>query len=375
MRKSRYSAEQIAAALRQAEQGTPVAEITRKLGIAEATFYLWKKRFGRLGTPEIRELRQLREENTRLKHIVADLTLDRQVLQDVLKKKVVRRVRRIAVQPQVRTTWQLSERRSCAILGVNRKALHYQPVRRDDPVLRRRIKEIATTRIRYGYKRITVLLRREGWLVNVKRVRRMYREEGLALRARVPKRRRAVIVREARVIPTAPNQSWSMDFMHDVLADGTKIRLLIIVDNFSRESLALEADYGFKSTQVVEVLRRLITGRGLPQRIQCDNGPEFQSVQLDQWAYWNRVKLDFSRPGRPSDNAFCESFNNRVRQELLNPHWFTSLLDVRSRAAEWQRDYNTNHPHSSLANLTPAEFAKRATNMSLQAAISGVAVE
>jgi len=180
-------------------------------------------------------------------------------------------VRRTATLPQIRTAWRLSERRACKILDVNRKMLHYRSVKRDDPVLRTRIKEIARIRIRYGHKRIHVLLRREAWLVNHKRVRRIYREEGLSLRARSPKRRRAAIVREARVIPTAPNQSWSMDFMHDLLADGTKIRLLTIVDNFSRESLALEVDYGFKSPQVVEVLQRVLAERASPERIHCDN--------------------------------------------------------------------------------------------------------
>ena len=296
MRKSRYSDEQIAAALRQAEAGTPIADITRKLGISEATFYAWRKRFGSLGTPEIRELRQLREENTRLKRLVADLTLDRQVLQDVVKKKVVRHVRRTTILPKVRELWRLSERRACAVLDINRKMLWYQPVKRDDPVLRARIKEIAWQRVRYGHKRIAVLLRREGWIVNLKRVRRIYREENLSIRTKTPKRRRAAVVRQERVVPTAPNQSWAMDFMHDVLADSAKIRLLTIVDSFSRESLALEVAVGFKSTDVVEVLRRLVIERGTPQRIHCDNGPEFVSLQLDQWAYWNRVKLDFSRP-------------------------------------------------------------------------------
>jgi len=284
---------------------------------------------------------------------------------------VVRRVRQTDVLPQVRKAWQMSERRACAVLDVNRKMLHYHSLKRDDPVLRRRIKEIAWNRIQYGYKRIAVLLRREGWVVNVKRVRRIYREESLVIRTRSPKRRRAVSVREERVTPTAPNQSWAMDFMHDVLTDGSKIRLLTIVDTYSRESLALEIDFAFKSTQVVEVLRRLAAERGKPDRIHCDNGPEFQSLQLDQWAYWTRVKLDFSRPGHPSDNAFCESFNNRVRQELLNPNWFTSLADARVQAATWRRDYNTNHPHSSLGNLAPEEFARQAKNITQKAVFSG----
>ena len=192
-----------------------------------------------------------------------------------------------------------------------------------------------------------------------------------AIRTKTPRRRRAPMVREAIAQPTAPNQSWAMDFMHDVLADGTKIRLLTIVDTFSRESIALELDYGFKSPQVVEVLRRAVAQRGAPERIYCDNGPEFISLHLDQWAYWTRVKLAFSRPGRPSDNAFCESFNNRVRQELLNPNWFRSLDDARLQAAAWRIDYNTNHPHSSLGDLAPEEFARRASNLTSQAAISG----
>jgi len=149
------------------------------------------------------------------------------------------------VLPQVRNAWKLTERRACAILDVNRKMLHYRLVKRDDPVLRRRIKEIAVNRIRYGYNRITVLLRREGWLVNVKRVRRIYREENLMIRTKAPKRRRAASVRTERTVATAPNQSWAMDFMHDLLADGSKILFLTIVDIFSRESLALEVDFHF----------------------------------------------------------------------------------------------------------------------------------
>jgi putative transposase len=279
-------------------------------------------------------------------------------------------MRRITMLPQVKERWQLSERHVCRLLDVNRKMLNYRSVKVDDPVLRTRIKEIAQTRIRYGYRRIVVLLRREGWSVNHKRVRRIYREENLSIRTKSPKRRRSAAVRQARVTPTALNESWAMDFMHDMLADGTKIRLLTIVDCCSRESLALEVGAGFKSTEVVAVLQRVCGERGRPQFIRCDNGPEFVSLQLDQWAYWNNVTLDFSRPGTPSDNAFCESFNNRVRQELLNPNWFRSLEDLRIQAAAWRADYNTNHPHSSLGHLSPEEYARQITNSTAKAAIS-----
>ena len=286
---------------------------------------------------------------------------------------MVGRVRRKIVLPHVRDAWKLSERRACAILTVNRRAVRYRSVRNDLSVaLRLRIKEIAGVRIRYGQRRIHVLLRREGWMVNIKRVARIYREEGLSIRTRTPRRQRAAIVREQPAKPTAPNQSWAMDFMHDVLSDGSKIRLLTTVDTFSRESVALEVDFSFKSAQVVDALRAAVARRGAPDRIHCDNGPEFISLQLDQWAHWNHVKIDFPRPGRPSDNAFCESFNNRVRQELLNPNWFSFLADARRQAAEWRVDYNANHPHSSLGDLTPEEFAMRANNMTWKAAITGV---
>jgi putative transposase len=282
----------------------------------------------------------------------------------------VRKVRRLTMLPEVKERWRLSERRVCRLLDINRKMVGYRSVKADDPILRSRIKEIAQTRIRYGYRRIVVLLRREGWNVNHKRVRRIYREENLSIRTKTPKRRRSAVLRAERVAPTAPNQSWAMDFMHDMLADGTKIRLLTIVDLFSRESVALEVGFGFKSSQVVAVLRRKVAERAVPRSIACDNGPEFVSLELDQWAYWNRVKLDFSRPGKPSDNAFCESFNNRVRQELLNPNWFRSLEDLRMQAAAWRTDYNVNHPHSSLGNLAPEEYARRSSNITQEAAIS-----
>lgn len=285
------------------------------------------------------------------------------------------RARRKTVLPEIRKVWHLSERRACAILTVNRRAVRYRAKRTAiDAALGMRIKELAAIRIRYGQRRIYVLLRREGWQVNIKRVARIYRAEGLSIRAKTPRRRRAAVVRVPPPPLTGPNQSWAMDFMHDVLADGSKIRLLTIVDIFSRESVALEVDFGFKSPQVVDVLRRAVAQRGAPERIHCDNGPEFVSLHLDQWAYWTHVQLAFSRPGRPSDNAFCESFNNRVRQELLNPHWFTSIEDARSRAAEWRIDYNTNHPHSSLDDLTPEEFAKRTAKNMQMAAFSRVSV-
>jgi putative transposase len=229
-------------------------------------------------------------------------------------------------------------------------------------VLRERIKEIAAVRVRYGYRRIHVFLEREGWHVNPKRVARLYRLEGLSLRAKAPKRRRRSAAQRVRLAPAGPNQVWSMDFMHDRLMGDQRrpFRLLTIVDIFTRECLALEVAPGFNALKVVNVLSKIVSERGAPTAIRCDQGTEFTAEALDQWAYNNHIELDFSRPGKPTDNAFIESFNASVRKELLNTSWFDTLEAARRSARSWRRDYNEIRPHRSLANKTPKAFAESA---------------
>jgi putative transposase len=219
------------------------------------------------------------------------------------------------------------------------------------------LKELAASRVRYGYRRLHILLQREGWRVNHKRVYRIYSEECLSIRTKKPRRHRSARNRVGRAAPQGTNECWSMDFMSDQLFDGRRIRVLTIVDCHSRESLATEARFSFRAAHVVEVLNELVKWRGAPKTIRCDNGPEFVSRVLDQWAYWNKVELDFSRPGKPTDNAFIESFNGRLRAECLNITWFLSLVDARIKLEEWRKDYNEARPHSALGNLTPSEFA------------------
>jgi len=221
-----------------------------------------------------------------------------------------------------------------------------------------KIKEIAAVRVRYGYKRIHVLLRREGWQINHKRVYRLYCEEGLNLRARRPKRRVSAAHRMQRQEARGINECWSMDFVSDALFNGRRFRALTVVDNFSRESLAIEVEQGIRGEQVVGVLDRLKFARGVPKVIRVDNGPEFISKILDKWAYENGVTLDFSRPGKPTDNAFVESFNGSFRDECLNVNWFLSLQDARAKIEAWRIDYNDYRPHSSLGDMTPSDFAK-----------------
>jgi putative transposase len=227
-------------------------------------------------------------------------------------------------------------------------------------VIRKRIKEISMVRIRYGYRRIYVLLRREGWVINHKKVQRIYCEEGLNLRRKRPKRRVTAAHRLTRPDLTAINQCWSMDFVADNLFNGQRIRALTVVDNFSRECLLIQVDISIKGREVVELMERIKNKRGyVPKRIQVDNGSEFISKSLDQWAYENDVILDFSRPGKPTDNAYIESFNGSFRDECLNCHWFLSLDDAREKIEAWRVDYNEFRPHSSLENLTPSQYCEK----------------
>jgi putative transposase len=227
----------------------------------------------------------------------------------------------------------------------------------EQAVLRMRIKDLAQARVSYGYRRLYVLLQREGWKVNHKRVYRLYQQEGLIMRPKRPRRHVSVCRRVDRPTAERPNESWSMDFMSDELYNGQRIKLLTLVDNFTRESLAIEVAERIGGHGVVEVLMRVAAERGFPEKIRLDNGPEFTSKQLDQWAYLNGVELDFIRPGKPTDNAFIESFNGHFRQECLNESWFLSTEDAREKVEAWRQHYNGERPHGALGNLTPMEYA------------------
>jgi putative transposase len=202
------------------------------------------------------------------------------------------------------------------------------------------------------------LIRREGWRVNHKRVERLYRAEGLSLRRR-RRRKRLSHLRVVRQAPVAANQAWALDFVHDRLLDGRGFRALAVIDEWSRESLAIEVDLSITGERVKRVLQRLGSGRGLPAVIQSDNGPEFTGRVLDQWASERGVKLQFIEPGKPIQNAFIESFNSRLREECLNEHVFLSLDDARGKIERWRTAYNRERPHSSLGHLTPEEFAAK----------------
>lgn len=250
-----------------------------------------------------------------------------------------------------------SERRACALTRQHRAAQR-QPSRQDPrTALRLRMREIAQTRIRYGYRRVLTMLRREGWVIGKKLVYRLYCEEGLVLRSKRPKRRKMAVHREARCQPRRANEAWSLDFVHDQLSNGQKFRAPTVVDIFTREALAIEVGVRLRGEQVVEVLNRLVQQRGAPKYLFADNGAEFTGQLVDLWAYHHGVRIDFSRPGKPTDNAFIETFNGSLRDECLNLHWFDTLAEAKALIEAWRRDYNESRPHMALGNKTPREYA------------------
>ena len=257
----------------------------------------------------------------------------------------------------LQASYRISERRACDVFAINRSTHRYKSGCPDHAGLKLRIKELAATRVRYGYRRVHLLLRREGWQINHKRTHRLYRELGLQLRNKTPKRKVKAKLREDRSPAMAANECWSMDFLSDQLFDGRTIRVLTIVDNFTRLSPAIDARMNYRGVDVAGTLDRVAAEYGRPKRIRVDNGPEFVSKDLDLWAWKHGVVLDFSRPGKPTDNAFAESFNGRVRAECLNAYWFLSLEDARVKCEAWREDYNDHRPHSSLGNQTPREHA------------------
>lgn len=257
-------------------------------------------------------------------------------------------------------SYRVSIRRVCRLISFRRSSWYYrQRLRRglEDRPLRQRMKEIAWTRLRYGYQRILVLLRREGWQANKKRVYRIYREEGLNLRHKRPRRNKAAAHRLERSEAKFPYERCSMDFVADQLFNGQKFRALTLVDNFSRHCPLIRIGQSLKGADVVAALEELRTMQYLvPKSIQVDNGSEFISKELDRWAYENKVTLIFSRPGKPTDNAFIESFNGSFRDECLNVNWFLSLEDAMKKIEAWRQEYNGFRPHSSLNNLTPDQM-------------------
>lgn len=256
----------------------------------------------------------------------------------------------------IRERFQVATVRACRLARFSRAGFYRKSQAKDQSALRLRIREIAHARPRFGYQRIHVMLRREGWPVNKKRVRRLYRMDGLQLRTRIRRRKHMCLHRGPVPVPSAPHERWSMDFVHDQLFDGRPIRILTVVDQLSRESPLMEVGFAMSGQRVADALDARPGTGALPVSITVDHGSEFTSKALEDWAWRRGVKLDFIRPGKPTENGHIESFNSRLRDECLNVMQFMSLEDARAKIEAWRVDYNQHRPHSSLGHLTPSEF-------------------
>ncbi|MDH2356491.1 MULTISPECIES: IS3 family transposase [unclassified Bradyrhizobium] len=250
----------------------------------------------------------------------------------------------------------MSERRACKAIGCCRMTMRYRTTQADDTSLRQRMRAIAQERRRFGYRRLHVLLRREGYLINHKKLFRLYQEEKLTVRRRGG-RKRAIGTRAPMLVPMTPNDRWSLDFVSDQLTCGRRFRILTVVDDCTRECLALVADTSLSGIRVARELDRLMIERGKPRMVVSDNGSELTSNAILVWADQSRVEWHYIAPGKPMQNAFIESFNGRLRDELLNETLFTSLAQARVILGCWRADYNDTRPHSQLGWRTPSEFA------------------
>jgi len=261
---------------------------------------------------------------------------------------------------RLKDTFGMSERRACKAIGCCRMTVRYETSRPDDREVRDRMKAIAQERRRFGYRRLLVMLKREGLVVNHKKLFRLYREEKLAVRRRGG-RKRAIGTRAPMLVPLRPDQRWSLDFVSDQLTDGRRFRILAVVDDCTRECLALVVDTSLSGMRVASELDRLVAGRGRPRMIVSDNGSEYTSNAILAWADQNKVEWHYIAPGKPMQNGFIESFNGRMRDELLNESLFFDLDSARAMIAAWVADYNLARPHSSLGYLTPAAYAANLT--------------
>ncbi|MEC5041752.1 IS3 family transposase [Klebsiella pneumoniae] len=361
MRKARFTEHQIIAVLKSVEAGRTVKDVCREAGISEASYYNWKAKFGGMEASDIKKMKDLEDENRRLKQMFADLSLECRALKDVIGKKALKPAIKRELVSYLTAQFAMSLRQACRILSLSRTVFRYQPdTQRDEPVIM--ALTVAAVRYpRYGFKKLFQVLRRQGKSWNHKRVHRIYCLLKLNFR-RKGKQRLPVRNPVPLVTPEAMNQSWSIDFMHDALVCGRRFRTFNVVDDFNREALAIEIDLNIPAQRVVRVLDRIVANRGYPLKMRMDNGPELVSLTLAQWAQWAQwaeehgVMLEFIRPGKPTQNAFIERFNRTYRTEILDFYLFRTLNEAREITERWLAEYNGERPHESLNNLTPKEY-------------------
>ncbi|MCG7630685.1 IS3 family transposase [Epibacterium sp. MM17-32] len=357
----REKPEDIVLKLRQVEvlqgQGSSVQEAVRQIGVTVQTYYRWRKQYGGMSRDQLKRLKELETENSRLRRAVSDLTLDKMILAEAAPGKLLSPSRRRQCIDHVRQTLSVSERRVCRTLGQHRSTQRKVPCGRPDEArLTEDIIALAEEYGRYGYRMITGMLNNSGWHVNHKRVERIWRQEGLKVPQKQPKKGRLWLNDGScvRLRPERPNHVWSYDFVQDRTHDGRVFRTLNIIDEFTKEALVIKVKRKLNSVDVVDALTDLFILRGPPEYIRSDNGAEFIAKKVRAWIGAVGAKTAFIAPGSPWENGYCESFNARFRDELLNGEVFTTLREAQILIERWRRHYNTVRPHSALGYRPPA---------------------
>ncbi|WP_156429045.1 IS3 family transposase [Paracoccus aminovorans] len=356
--------EDIVLKLRQIEvlhgQGMAISDAVRQIGVTEPTYYRWRKQYGGMNRDQLKRLKELEAENQRLRRAVSDLTLDKMILSEAAPGKLLSPSRRRQCIDHVRQALGISERRACRILGQHRSTQRKVPCGApDEERLTEDIITLARTYGRYGYRMITGLLNNAGWHVNHKRVERIWRREGLKVPQKQAKKGRLWLNDGScvRLRPEHPNHVWSYDFVQDRTHDGRLFRTLNIIDEFTKEALVIRVNRRLNSTDVIDALTDLFILRGPPAFIRSDNGAEFIAKKVQGWIGAVGAKTAFIEPGSPWENGYCESFNARFRDELLDAEVFYSLREAQILIERWRSHYNTVRPHSSLGYRPPAPEA------------------
>ncbi|RDL42568.1 IS3 family transposase [Marinomonas piezotolerans] len=354
MKKSRYTDSQIMAILKQAEAGTPVPELCREHGMSAASFYKWRAKYGGMDASLMARMKELEEENRRLKKMYAEERLKAEIIQEAMGKKVVKPSQRRTMAQHAAANKKVSIRLVCSAFSISETCYRYQSQNSDENVqIAELLVDLTVEQTDWGFGQCFNYLRNtKGYPWNHKRVYRIYCELALNLRIR-PRRRLKRNTPEPLKEPTKPNQVWSMDFMHDQLADGRKYRLFNVIDDFKREGLAMEAGFSLPSQRVIRVLDQLLEWRRKPIALRCDNGPEFISHEFVKWAKKKGIRIDYIQPGNPQQNAYIERYNRTARYGWVSKHLFDTLEEVQDYATEWLWFYNHERPHTANGGKPP----------------------
>ncbi|MBG5913900.1 IS3 family transposase, partial [Providencia stuartii] len=341
MKKARFTDSQIITILKQAEAGTPVSELCREHGMSNASFYKWRSRFGGMDASMMTRLKELEEENRRLKKMYAEERLKAEIIQEAMGKKVVKPSHRKRMAQEAVKIRNISVRFACQLFVVSESCYRYQAkLSKENEAIADWLIRITDSQRNWGFGLCFLYLRNvKNLRFNHKRVYRIYCALSLNMRIK-PKKRLKRDKPEPLTVPETSNECWSMDFMHDQLSDGRSVRLLNIIDDFNREALAIEVDFSLPASRVVRVLEQLIEWKGKPVCIRCDNGPEYTSNILISWANLQDIKINFIQPGNPQQNAYIERYNRTVRYEWLGQYLFSSLDELQDYATRWQWFYN-----------------------------------